>query len=97
MDKAEQCAEMRNKRDVWTVPPAIYGEAHFATFPPDLIKPCILAVSRAGDTILDPFGGSGTTGMVARELGRAAVLVELNPEYAHLCGQRTNVTPGLAF
>ena len=84
----------RNKRTVWTVATQPYSEAHFATFPEDLIKPCILAGSRAGDTVLDPFGGSGTTGKVALELGRKAILIELNPEYAKLAKERTNVTPG---
>jgi DNA modification methylase len=87
----------RNKRSVWTVPSAPYSEAHFATFPPDLITPCILAGSKPGDTILDPFGGSGTTGMVALELGRKAILIELNPNYVQLIRDRTNVTPGLAL
>lgn len=86
---------MRNKRDVWTVAPANFPEAHFATYPPDLIKPCILAGSKPGDTILDPFAGSGTTGMVALELGRKAILIELNPKYVELIEQRCNVTPGL--
>jgi DNA modification methylase len=71
--------ENRNKRSVWTVPTAPYSEAHYATFPPDLIRPCILAGSRHGDTVLDPFGGSGTTGAVALEYGRNAVLIDLNP------------------
>ncbi len=84
-----------NKRSVWTVATAPYPDAHFATYPPDLIKPCILAGSRVGDTILDPFAGSGTTGMVALELGRKAVLIELNPKYCELIRQRCNVTPGL--
>ncbi len=88
---------MRNKRDVWTVAPANYPEAHFATFPGDLIKPCILAGSRPGDMILDPFAGSGTTGMVALELGRKAILIELNPQYCELIRQRCDVTPGLAL
>jgi len=78
----------RNKRDVWTVTTAPYKGAHFATFPPKLIEPCILAGSRKGDTVLDPFGGAGTTGLVADRLGRDAVLVELNPEYAQLAGGR---------
>lgn len=195
MEKAEQCTGMRNKRDVWNVAPANYPEAHFATYPPDLIKPCILAGTRpAGkrcdcaetirtptgsgaiddptpqtgrpitkreqrsdaaqmavsahrgeieamcgpafahyirtdesgarplpedvrsdllargwitppspcdcpvfpaDVVLDPFGGSGTTGMVALELGRRAVLVELNPEYTKLCDERCTTTRGL--
>jgi DNA modification methylase len=86
-----------NKRDVWTVALAPYPEAHFATYPPDLIKPCILAGSRPGDTILDPFAGSGTTGMVALELGRKAILIELNPDYVTLIKQRTDVTPGFAL
>lgn len=89
--------ESRNKRSVWTVPSAPYKEAHFATYPPDLIKPCILAGSRPGDTVLDPFGGSGTTGQVAIELGRKAILIELNPEYAELIRRRTAITPGLAL
>jgi len=85
----------RNKRSVWTIPSAPYKEAHFATYPPDLIKPCILAGSKPGDVILDPFGGSGTTGMVANELGRDAVLIELNPQYVDLIKKRTDTTPGL--
>lgn len=97
MEKAEQCTGMRNKRDVWTVAPANYPDAHFATYPPALITPCILAGTRPGDTVLDPFGGSGTTGMVAIELGRRAILCELNPEYIDLIKQRTNTTPGLAI
>lgn len=97
MEKTEQCTEMRNKRDVWTVAPANYPEAHFATFPPELIKPCILAGSRPGDTILDPFGGSGTVGEVALEYGRKAILCELNPDYVPLIEKRTNVTNGLAL
>src|SRR5206468_1133976 len=68
--------------------------AHFATFPEDLIKPCILAGSRVGDIVLDPFCGSGTTGKVALELGRRAILIELNPDYIKLAEQRTFVTPG---
>lgn len=87
----------RNKRSVWTVATAPYAEAHFATFPPALIKPCILAGCPAGGTVLDPFGGSGTTGQVALELGRSAILIELNPEYVKLANHRTNVTYGLAL
>ncbi len=85
----------RNKRTVWTVATQPYNEAHFATFPEDLIKPCILAGSRPGDTVLDPFAGSGTTGKVALELGRRAVLIELNPAYVKLAEDRTNVTHGM--
>lgn len=89
--------DVRNKRSVWTVPSAPYKEAHFATYPPDLIKPCILAGSRPGDMILDPFGGSGCTGMVANELGRDCTLIELNPEYVKLIERRTDTTPGLGL
>jgi DNA modification methylase len=81
-------SETRNKRDVWTVPTKSYAEAHFATYPPELIKPCILAGSREGDLVLDPFSGSGTTGEVALKLGRNYVGTELNPEYAMLSERR---------
>lgn len=76
--------ETRNKRSVWSVTSKPYKEAHFATFPPDLIVPCILAGCPEGGKVLDPFGGSGTTGAVARDHGRAAVLCELNEEYIQL-------------
>ena len=87
----------RNKRSVWEVTTKPYSGAHFATFPPDLIKPCIMAGCPAGGTVLDPFGGSGTTGMVALELGRSAELIELNPEYVEIIEGRTHVTPGFNF
>lgn len=79
----------RNRRSVWTVTPKPYKGAHFATYPPDLIEPCILAGSRVGGLVLDPFGGSGTTGQVATQHGRYAILCEINPEYAELARQRT--------
>ena len=88
MDKKEQCSGMRNKRSVWEVVPFNYKEAHFATYPPKLIEPCILAGSRPGDTILDPFSGSGTTGMVAYQHGREYIGIELNPEYIGLSEKR---------
>lgn len=78
----------RNKRDVWTVTTKPFKGAHFATFPPDLIEPCILAGSRPGSTVLDPFGGAGTTGLVAQRHGRSAVLLELNPDYAKMARER---------
>ena len=80
--------ESRNKRSVWNVPTRPYKEAHFATFPPDLIEPCILAGSPTGGMVLDPFGGSGTTGMVSDLLGRNATLIELNPEYIKIAENR---------
>ena len=91
------CDGTRNKLSVWEVTTKPYSGAHFATFPPDLIKPCILAGCPTGGTVLDPFGGSGTTGMVALELGRKAELIELNPDYVEIIKGRTNVTPGLAL
>jgi DNA modification methylase len=78
----------RNKRSVWTVATKPYSEAHFATFPPKLITPCVLAGCPKGGTVLDPFGGAGTTGLVADGLGRDAVLIELNEEYADMAHQR---------
>lgn len=87
--------DTRNKRDVWTVATEPYAEAHFATFPPSLIRPCILAGSRPGDMVLDPFGGSGTTGAVSLELGRRATLIELNPDYIPLIEKRCAITLGL--
>jgi DNA modification methylase len=84
----------RNKRSVWTIATQHYAEAHFATFPEEIPKLCILAGSKPGNTILDPFAGSGTTGQVALELGRRAILIELNPAYIELAEDRTFVTPG---
>jgi len=78
----------RNRRSVWTITTRPYKGAHFATFPPALIEPCILAGSAPGDTVLDPFAGSGTTGQVALDHGRSAVLIELNPEYVGLIEER---------
>lgn len=80
--------ETRNKRSVWTIATRPYSEAHFATFPPALPTICIKAGSRPGDTILDPFGGAGTTGLIAKELGRNAILIELNSEYAAMAQRR---------
>lgn len=79
----------RNRRSVWTVATKPFKGAHFATFPPDLITPCIMAGCPVGGTVLDPFGGSGTTGKVAQSLGRKAILVELNLQYIKLIEQRT--------
>lgn len=85
----------RNKRDVWSVPVKPYSGAHFAVYPPDLIEPCVLAGSKAGDTVLDPFSGSGTTGVVALRHGRNYVGCELNPEYAELSRQRISDDCGM--
>jgi len=80
--------ETRNRRSVWTVATKPYKGAHFATFPPDLIRPCILAGCPKDGTVLDPFGGSGTTAQVALEEGRKAVLCELNADYIALAHKR---------
>jgi DNA modification methylase len=86
-----QPVESVNKRTVWTVATQPYPGAHFATFPPKLIEPCILAGSRPGDIVLDPFSGSGTTGRVAVQYGRQYVGLELNPEYIKLAPERMTV------
>jgi DNA modification methylase len=78
----------RNKRSVWTVATQPFKEAHFATFPPALIEPCILAGCPVGGVVLDPFGGAGTTGLVADRLQRDAILIELNPAYADMARKR---------
>src|SRR5208337_4209928 len=78
----------RNKRSVWTIATQPFPEAHFATFPEDLIKPCILAGCPPGGTVLDPFFGSGTTGLVARANGCKCIGVELNPEYIKIAEKR---------
>lgn len=78
----------RNKRSVWTVTTKPYKGAHFATFPPDLIEPCVLAGSKSGDIVLDPFMGSGTTAQVALQHGRQYLGCELNPDYKILQDER---------
>ena len=83
-------ADKRNKRDVWSVTTKAVKEAHFATFPEALIKPCILAGCRVGGVVLDPFFGSGTTGRVAESLNRNYIGIELNPEYVDIGHRRTN-------
>jgi len=80
--------EKRNKRDVWSVPVKPYSGAHFAVYPPELIEPCILAGSRIGDIVLDPFFGSGTTGQVSQNLGRKWIGCELNKNYEALQNER---------
>lgn len=77
MEKSEQCSVMRNKRDVWTIGTAPYPDAHYAVFPAALIEPCVLAGSRPGDFILDPFAGSGTVAMVAEKHSRRGISIDL--------------------
>lgn len=81
--------ERRNKRSVWNVNTKPYKGAHFATFPPALVEPCILAGCPERGTVLDPFGGSGTVGEVCNHLNRNAILIELNPAYKKLILERT--------
>lgn len=82
--------DKRNKRDVWTVSTKPCKEAHFATFPEDLIEPCILAGCPINGIVLDPFFGSGTTGRVANKFNRHYIGIELNPEYIEISNKRTN-------
>lgn len=79
---------LRNRRSVWNVNTKPFSGAHFATFPPELIRPCIRASSRAGDFVLDPFFGSGTVGLVCEEENRNYIGIELNPEYVELAVDR---------
>lgn len=87
--------DTRNKRSVWTVTTKGYKEAHFAVYPTELIEPCVKAGSAIGDTVLDPFSGSGTTGEVALKLGRNYVGCELNPDYAKLSEKRITEALGM--
>lgn len=96
-DGAPQKPDGSNLKNFWLLSPEPCRDAHFATFPSEIPKRCILIGSKPSDVVLDPFGGSGTTGMVALELGRKAVLIELNPTYVELIETRTNITQGLAL
>lgn len=80
--------DTRNKRSVWTILPKPFAGAHFATYPPELVKPCIQAGCPQGGLVLDPFTGSGTTAQVARDYGRRFVGWELNPEYCEIAAKR---------
>ena len=95
MERAEQCSGMRNKRSVWTIATRPFPEAHFATFPPDLVEPCILAGRKARDVVIDPFAGSGTTAKVAIELGRKAIAIEPKAEYVEMIKKRCQTNIGL--
>ena len=85
----------KNKLSVWSVPVSSYSEAHFSTYPPELIKPCILAGCPEGGTVLDPFGGSGTTAQVSNNLNRNAILCELNPKYVEIAKGRLHDSLGM--
>lgn len=86
--KAVGNKETRNKRNVWTITTKPFKDAHFATFPKDLIEPCIKAGCPEGGIVLDPFGGSGTTGIVASKNNRNAILIELNKNYIDIAKKR---------
>jgi len=88
LKKMTKSYPMKNKRSVWTIPTRPCKEAHFATFPIDLVEPCILAGCPEGGTVLDPFGGSGTTAFAAEKHKRNSILVELNEEYIELAHTR---------
>lgn len=89
---------LRNLRNVWTITPKpLKNFAHFATFPPELAERCIKAGSAVGDTVLDPFFGAGTTGLVADRLGRNCVGIELNADYADLARARIETRAGSEF
>lgn len=89
--------ETRNVRDVWTMPTEPFAGHHFATFPRELVRRCILAGSRPGDIIFDPFCGSGTVAEVATSLGRRFIGCELNPEYASLYTTHRSQQTGMAI
>ena len=95
-EKSKQDAlKGKNKRNVWTITTKSCKEAHFATFPKDLIEPCIKAGCPEGGVVLDPFGGSGTTGIVAKSLNRTAILIELNPSYIEIAKKRIDKELGM--
>lgn len=90
--EAGQAGKTRNRRSVWDVNTQPFAGAHFATFPPSLIEPCVLASSKPGDYVLDPFFGSGTVGVVALQAERRYVGIELCPEYVTIAADRVRAT-----
>ncbi len=87
----------RYKRSVWSTYTEAFKEAHFATFPPALVEPCILAGSKMGDFVLDPFFGSGTVGLVAKKLGRKYLGVEISSEYIAMAKKRIRIETQLTL
>ena len=85
---------LRNRRSVWTVPAQSFRGAHFATFPPNLVRPALLGGCPPGGVVLDPFGGSGTTAGVAETLGMRSIMIEVNPEFAALIPSRVSQITG---
>jgi DNA modification methylase len=80
--------KLRNRRSVWSINTQPFSGAHFAVFPPALVEPCILAGSEPGDSVLDPFFGSGTVGLVCADQGRTCLGLEMNPKYADIARKR---------
>ena len=95
MERSEQQARPAMMRDVWFVSPGGYDDAHFAVMAEEVARRCILAGCPKGGTVLDPFGGAGTTGLVADRLGRDAILIELNPAYAEMAERRIKGDAGM--
>ena len=95
MKVADVAYDTRNARSVWNIATQPFSEAHFATFPPELAERCIKAGCPQGGTVLDPFGGAGTTGLVADRLQRNAILIELNPDYAAMAKRRIEGDAGM--
>lgn len=94
---AWETGKLRNRRSVWQLATAPFKEAHFATYPPDLARICILGGSREGDIVLDPFMGSGTTAIVAKRLQRKYLGIELNQDYIFMAERRLNQMPLTLF
>ena len=92
--EADGIPTTKNRRSVWTVATKPYPEAHFATFPPELIRPCVLAGCKPGGTVLDPFFGAGTTGLVALEEGRSFIGIDINPKYVEIAEKRLGIARG---
>ena len=84
LEQSKDGRALRNRRTVWSIPTEPFPEAHFATFPPSLVAPCILAGSRRGDTVLDPFFGAGTAGLVAAQHGRSCIGIDVSADYVNL-------------
>jgi len=95
MSRKEQQENGRNCRNVWTIATKPFSAAHFATFPPELAARCIKAGCPVGGVVLNPFGGAGTTGLVADQLQRDAILIELNPEYVEIAQRRIAENAGM--
>lgn len=87
-EESDYPLDTRNKRSAWTVPTQGFKGAHFAAFPPELNRPCILAGAPRGGVVLDPFGGAGTTSLVSMQEGRRSIICELSPEYAKIAQRR---------